>query len=72
MADAVYETGKALFDALMRGDREATIAAFADDAEIFDPHYPRPLMRGKAAIRAGLENIPGVATQRGAPRQGDA
>jgi len=55
MADAVHAIGKAMFDALMRGDKEATIAAFADDAEIFDPHYPRPHMRGKAEIRAGLD-----------------
>jgi len=55
MADPAYEIGQALFDALMRGDKEAAIAAFADDAEIFDPHYPRPGMRGIAQIRAGLD-----------------
>lgn len=55
MADAVQAIGKAMFDALMRGDKEATIAVFGSDATVFDPHYPRPLMHGIAEIRAGLD-----------------
>jgi len=55
MADTAYGLIDGVFKALGRGDKEAAIAAFADDASIFDPHYPQPLMRGKAAIRAGLD-----------------
>ena len=50
-----------------RGDKEAAIAAFADDASIFDPHYPQPLMRGKAAIRAGGA-VWSIPTQKETPR----
>jgi len=49
------ELMEALFDALIRGDKEASIAAFADDAVLFDPHYPEPDMRGKEAIARGLD-----------------
>ena len=49
------EIMEATFKALERGDKEATIAAFADDAVLFDPHYPVPDMRGKEAIRKGLD-----------------
>lgn len=49
------ELMEALFDALIRGDKEASIAAFADDAVLFDPHYPEPDMRGKEAIASGLD-----------------
>lgn len=55
MADAAYEIGEALFKALIRADKEASIAFFADDAVIFDPHYPKPAMNGIAEIRAGLD-----------------
>jgi ketosteroid isomerase-like protein len=55
MADAAYELMEGMFKALGRGDREAVLAAFADDAVLFDPHYPRPLMRGKKEIGAGLD-----------------
>src|SRR5215211_7711217 len=30
---------------------EAIMACFADDAVVYDPHYPTPEMRGKDAIR---------------------
>ena len=36
-------------------DLEKVMAAFADDAVVFDPHYPVPEMKGKAAIRQGFE-----------------
>lgn len=49
------EITEAAFKALERGDKEATIAAFADNAVLFDPHYPEPEMRGKEAIRKGLD-----------------
>lgn len=35
-------------------DLDAVLANFAEDAVIFDPHYPMPEMKGKAAIRQGL------------------
>jgi len=34
---------------------DAVMAVFADDALLYDPHYPQPEMRGKANIRRGLE-----------------
>lgn len=46
---------EAAFEALIRGDKQATIDAFADDAVLRDPHYPVPEMRGKAAIAKGLD-----------------
>jgi ketosteroid isomerase-like protein len=55
MADKAFEIGDAMFKALISGDKEGAIAFFADDAVIFDPHYPKPLMQGKAEIRAGLD-----------------
>lgn len=36
-------------------DLEKVLAAFADNALVFDPHYPLPEMRGKEAIRQGFE-----------------
>lgn len=55
MADVAYELMDGMFKALGRGDKEAVLAAFAGDAVLFDPHYPQPLMRGKAEIGAGLD-----------------
>jgi DNA-binding SARP family transcriptional activator/ketosteroid isomerase-like protein len=46
-------------------DLEAALACFADDALLFDPHYPTPEMRGKAAIRGGFEFIFGIVKQPG-------
>lgn len=36
------ETLEAALKALERGDKQAALAAFADDAVLFDPHYPVP------------------------------
>jgi ketosteroid isomerase-like protein len=55
MADAAYDLMDGIFKALGRGDKEAVMAAFAGDAVLFDPHYPQPLLRGTAEIRAGLD-----------------
>ena len=44
-----------LFAAFSARDLDAVMALFADDAIVFDPHYPTPLMAGKAAIRSGCE-----------------
>ncbi len=35
-------------------DVNATVALFAEDGVLFDPHYPTPNMVGKAAIADGL------------------
>ncbi|AZI41555.1 nuclear transport factor 2 family protein [Deinococcus psychrotolerans] len=43
-----------MFGAVERKDLQATLAMFADDAVMADPHYPNPTMRGKAEIEAGL------------------
>ena len=44
-----------MFAAFMAKDMDAVLALFADDAVMLDPHYPVREMRGKAAIRQGLE-----------------
>ncbi len=36
-------------------DLEAVMACFAEDAVLFDPHYPVTKMEGLAAIRQGIE-----------------
>lgn len=36
-------------------DLEAVMSYFAEDAVLFDPHYPIQRMEGKAAIRQGME-----------------
>ncbi len=36
-------------------DLEAVMGFFAEDAVLFDPHYPVQRMEGKAAIRQGME-----------------
>jgi ketosteroid isomerase-like protein len=41
-------------DAVMAKDIDTTLAMFADDAVLIDPHYPGPRMRGRAAIERGL------------------
>lgn len=43
-----------MFGAVMAKDLDAVLACFADDATLFDPHYPTPEMAGKAAIAEGL------------------
>lgn len=43
-----------MLQAFMNRDLEGVLAYFADEAVIFDPHYPAPKMKGKAAIRQGL------------------
>ncbi|MCB9452332.1 MAG: nuclear transport factor 2 family protein [Anaerolineaceae bacterium] len=45
----------ALIAAFMNKDLEASLALFADDAVVYDPHYPIPRMEGKPAIRQGFE-----------------
>lgn len=54
-----------LFAAFAAKDLDAVLALFADEAVMFDPHYPTPLMPGKAAIRSGLEWAFGALQQPG-------
>lgn len=44
-----------VFKALEKNDKATTMACFADDAVLFDPHYPVPEMRGREAISKGLD-----------------
>ncbi len=46
---------EALLQTFMNKDLEASLAYFADDALVYDLHYPIPTMKGKAAIRRGFE-----------------
>lgn len=42
------------FAAVEAKDLEASLQVFAEDAIFIDPHYPSPVMTGKAAITDGL------------------
>ena len=44
-----------LFATFMAKDLDKVMAIFAEDAYLYDPHYPIPDMKGKPAIRRGLE-----------------
>ena len=44
-----------MFDAFSAKDLNAVMAMFADDALVYDPHYPIPEMKGIAAIQRGLK-----------------
>lgn len=54
-----------LFAAFEAKNLGAVMAQFAEDAVVFDPHYPSPLMAGKAAIRSGFEWAFGTLQQPG-------
>jgi len=51
-------SGKELYEALFSGvyskDLAKVMSCFADDAVVYDPHYPQPRMVGKAAIEQGM------------------
>jgi hypothetical protein len=51
-------TSKELIEGLLQAftakDLNKVMSYFADDAILFDPHYPQPRMVGKAAILQGL------------------
>ena len=44
-----------LMTAFEAKDLEQVLSFFSENALIYDPHYPIPEMKGKAAIRQGLE-----------------
>ena len=54
MKNAPKELFERLITAFHSLDLEAVLACFAEDATLYDPHYPVPQMNGKAAIRQGL------------------
>lgn len=54
-----------LFARFAARDLEAVLALFAEEASVFDPHYPAPLMAGKGAIRSGFEWAFGTLQQPG-------
>jgi len=54
MTEITRDVVERIFDTFEAKDLEAVMACFAEDALLFDPHYPVPEMRGKAAIRQGL------------------
>ena len=54
MVEVQREQIEGMFAAVMAKDMERVLAFFADDAVLFDPHYPTPKMVGKVAIREGL------------------
>lgn len=43
-----------LMNAFMEKDLEQVLSFFAEDALVYDPHYPVMEMKGKAAIRRGF------------------
>ena len=52
--DLTRESAERIFALFQSRDIDAVLAVFAEDAIVFDPHYPVPEMRGKAAIRRGF------------------
>lgn len=52
--DLTRESAERIFALFQSRDIDAVLAIFAEDAIVFDPHYPVPDMRGKAAIRRGF------------------
>jgi len=59
------ETVENIFTIFEAKDADAFMALFADDAVVCDPHYPNPEMKGKEAIRKGLEWAMGNMEQPG-------
>ena len=54
-----------LFERMMAKDVAGMLDMFRDDAVLFDPHYPVPMMEGKAAIERGLHWAMGVIVKPG-------
>lgn len=55
MNDAVTPLADRVFRAVEGRDIDAALAAMSADIVLFDPHYPKPDMKGHAEVRAGLE-----------------
>lgn len=54
MENAALPVMERMIGALEARDTAAVVACFAPDAVFFDPHYPKPEMRGRAEIGAGI------------------
>ncbi len=54
MDRALHDIIERLFDAVQRKDLETILSFIADDARMFDPHYPKPHMTGRKEIAEGL------------------
>lgn len=52
---SISEIAQQLVASFEGKDMPAMLALFADDAIMIDPHYPVTEMKGKAAIKQGLE-----------------
>lgn len=55
METAVVAVMRRMFAALEVRDKATAMACFSPDAVLFDPHYPKPEMRGRAEIESGLD-----------------
>lgn len=44
-----------VFRALEARDKAAALDCFTADADLFDPHYPQPRMKGRAEIEEGVD-----------------
>ena len=55
METAVVAIMRRMLAAVEAGDKATVMACFATDAVLFDPHYPKPEMRGRAEIEKGLD-----------------
>lgn len=55
MTDITREFVEQVFGAFQAKKLDAVMACFAEEAVLFDPHYPVAEMRGVAAIRQGIE-----------------
>ncbi len=53
--EAVPDLIKRALNALESRDLDTVMKCFADDAVLYDPHYPYAEMHGKTEIREGLE-----------------
>ena len=51
---AIHDLVRRTFATLQAKDLETLMQLFADGAVVLDPHFPTPLMQGKATIRKGF------------------
>lgn len=54
MAASPREVALELLAALSAKDLDRMNAVLTDDSSVFDPHYPTPLMQGRAAINGNM------------------
>jgi len=55
MSNMDKELVEQMFQAFETKDTKTVLSFFSDDAVLFDPHYPVPEMKGKAAIEQGCK-----------------